>query len=482
MRRQTLQNGFGCLERRGAMIANAKVLVLMLAMFAATGVSAQNLRVEFDNVVYKVDTVNSTATADSLINSDVKSVVFADSVELYGKLYPVETMRDSICFLNFSIESVTLPKGLKSINEFSFYGCMTLKEITLPDSLKRIEGWAFAICQELETINNISNHLDLVGECILGNTKWYEQNEETDSTGTMKVVRFSDWIVGISPLTDTPLPQELHIPQGVYGMAIPNVGAYYPEKLYIPASLKEFSFPLTFFLQLKNVIIDEGNTCFYMKDNLLMQRNKTVYIDNNTAITGNALILYTSEATQENETLVIPEETKIVGVYALSFNTSKKLVIPEGVEVLEDRCFYIMRNLTSVELPSSLSYIGKSVFSYTESLDTVVCCAPNPPKINLLAFLNYFTNGATYYKTIYVPKTSLEIYMNADIWKLYAELGLIKAIEDYDIPTDIREIAAEDKKETQGKGIYSIDGRWVGDDFEALPKGLYIVNGRKVLK
>lgn len=81
---------------------------------------------------------------------------------------------------------------------------MTLKEITLPDSLKRIEGWAFAICQELETINNISNHLDLVGECILGNTKWYEQNEETDSTGTMKVVRFSDWIVGISPLTDTP--------------------------------------------------------------------------------------------------------------------------------------------------------------------------------------------------------------------------------------------------------------------------------------
>ncbi len=62
--------------------------------------------------------------------------------------------------------------------------------------------------------------------------------------------------------------------------------------------------------------------------------------------------------------------------------------------------------------------------------------------------------------------------MNADNWKRYAEQGLIKAIEDYDIPTYIRDIAAEVKKENPGRGIYSIYGRRGGDDFEALPKGL----------
>ncbi len=72
--------------------------------------------------------------------------------------------------------------------------------------------------------------------------------------------------------------------------------------------------------------------------------------------------------------------------------------------------------------------------------------------------------------------------MNADNWKRYAEQGLIKAIEDYDIPTYIRDIAAEVKKENSGRGIYSIYGRRGGDDFEALPKGLCIVNGEKVLK
>ena len=31
-------------------------------------------------------------------------------------------------------------------------------------------------------------------------------------------------------------------------------------------------------------------------------------------------------------------------------------------------------------------------------------------------------------------------------------------------------------------GIYTLDGRFVGTDFNALSRGLYIVNGKKVVK
>jgi len=35
---------------------------------------------------------------------------------------------------------------------------------------------------------------------------------------------------------------------------------------------------------------------------------------------------------------------------------------------------------------------------------------------------------------------------------------------------------------TVGGRIYSIDGRYVGLDFEALPHGIYIIDGKKVVK
>ena len=47
--------------------------------------------------------------------------------------------------------------------------------------------------------------------------------------------------------------------------------------------------------------------------------------------------------------------------------------------------------------------------------------------------------------------------------------------------TGINDILMDEEWNTNGR-IYSIDGRYVGTDFNSLNKGIYIVNGKKIVK
>ena len=49
------------------------------------------------------------------------------------------------------------------------------------------------------------------------------------------------------------------------------------------------------------------------------------------------------------------------------------------------------------------------------------------------------------------------------------------------IPSAIRNVGAE-QRTARRKGIYSLNGQWLGTDIAPLPRGIYIVDGRKVVK
>ena len=49
------------------------------------------------------------------------------------------------------------------------------------------------------------------------------------------------------------------------------------------------------------------------------------------------------------------------------------------------------------------------------------------------------------------------------------------------IPSAIRNIK-EEERTARRKGVYSLDGQWLGTDIAPLPRGIYIVDGRKVVK
>lgn len=59
-------------------------------------------------------------------------------------------------------------------------------------------------------------------------------------------------------------------------------------------------------------------------------------------------------------------------------------------------------------------------------------------------------------------------------------IGAIEVSDPHDTPSGI--ISPHVNATTAGKGIYGIDGRYVGTDMDALQNGIYMKNGKKVIK
>ena len=57
--------------------------------------------------------------------------------------------------------------------------------------------------------------------------------------------------------------------------------------------------------------------------------------------------------------------------------------------------------------------------------------------------------------------------------------GIVSFNYIHDTTTGIKGI---ERTETTTKRIYTLDGRYVGQDFNALPHGIYITGGRKIVK
>jgi hypothetical protein len=136
-----------------------------------------------------------------------------------------------------------------------------------------------------------------------------------------------------------------------------------------------------------------------------------------------------------------------------------------------DDVFYNCKRLESIELPSSLTYIGNGAFADCISLKTVTSLNPEPPTLNG-AF-----NGSPI-ETVYVPTEAVEAYQAADEWNEFNIVGIgigTSGVEDAIFGGEAVESAtAYTLQGIRVKGVRTMD------DVKSLTPGLYIVNGKKV--
>ena len=95
------------------------------------------------------------------------------------------------------------------------------------------------------------------------------------------------------------------------------------------------------------------------------------------------------------------------------------MILPEGLEYISDRAF-METILSSVELPSTIEYIGENAFS--PIFNNVVIRATNPPVIKETSFVFDKTSD----KVLYVPMESVENYKIEPYLSIFNE---IKSIE-----------------------------------------------------
>lgn len=60
--------------------------------------------------------------------------------------------------------------------------------------------------------------------------------------------------------------------------------------------------------------------------------------------------------------------------------------------------------------------------------------------------------------------------------------NVVIANDDFSLPTGINKVTTTATNAYKDSRVYSIDGQVMGNDINAMGKGLYIVNGKKVMK
>ena len=165
------------------------------------------------------------------------------------------------------------------------------------------------------------------------------------------------------------------------------------------------------------------------------------------------------------------------------YNVSGNYEIPEKVTGNDGKVYTVTRvasyafkgnkRLTSITIPSSINSIEDAAFSGCENLKEISIEKDDP--------IDLGPNGASVFEgvnfetcVLYVPEASIEKYKADKIW------GKFKNILSH--TSGINDIRLDEDKTSD---VYNLQGQIVlrqTSNIEQLPKGVYIINGKKIIK
>ncbi len=326
-----------------------------------------------------------------------------------------------------SLQRVELPEGLRTIGAYVFQGCQNLKEITFPSSLKEIGRLAFLNCLALEKVD-LPEGLETISEMAFGlcfnlaeleipssvreigpdafnSTIWLEERKKeggfliandlllayfgdeeavtiSEDMGirkicgrafaqneTLRSVTLGDTVEELgeevffccSALASVTLPSDLReIPASTFNNCSALEAITIPSKVeriganafQVCQSLKDIRLPET--------VSSIGEDAFKGTAWYEEQKKNSDYI-----VLGEFLIAWLGEETE----LVIPENLGIRRIADNAFQQHmelQKVVLPEGIVSLGERCFFFCENLEEIAFPQSLREIGWGAMATTK--------------------------------------------------------------------------------------------------------------------
>ena len=144
-----------------------------------------------------------------------------------------------------------------------------------------------------------------------------------------------------------------------------------------------------------------------------------------------------------------------------------------GEEAYKDNIF-----ISQVTIPSSVTFIGNGAFAGCTNLMTIIIYVLDPIDISKArtrsGASSVFEGVDKNYCILYVPDVSVSKYRAAEGWKEFRDIRGISTL-------GINEVVFEGK----AMDVYDLNGRKVlrqATSLHELPKGVYIINGRKVVR
>lgn len=376
--------------------------------------------------------------------------IIPDEVTYMGRTRKVTAIGDWAFFGKNGL-IVILPKTLKSIGDYAFNDCYSIKSIFIPDGVESIGKKAFAR-SHIEKIS-LGKGLKTIGEdcfssvdtVIVRDLKAFCSIKGGGVFSSCEGQRllFSD---------EKTMITDLVLPEG-----IENTGNFSGCQ-----SIQSVTIP--------SGITDPGR--FTGCTNLVK-----VVLPNTITTIGS----YEAFCNTSLESINFPQSLKSIGWNSFRNCKLEHVTIPGNVTEI-GICAFAYCPLISVDISASVKSIGFKAF-YSETLLTVNSSINDPentPAGGELTsgkdtwFDNAFSRNTLMNATLNVPKGTKEKYKAAEGWKefVFIEEGL---------PSGINVIS----KEKNGNfDIYNLQGQKVRSNatsLEGLAKGVYIINGKTVV-
>ena len=293
-----------------------------------------------------------------------------------------ESIPSRFCAGWSNLKKVTMPDGIKTIEDEAFSGCSNLKSIDLPEGITAIGNRAFWGCSGLESVT-FPDSLETIGDFVL-----------YDCTGitVLDLNQISD--IGESSLFCVG-PNGQGLEEIIFSPNMESIPSQFCggwsnlKKVTMPDRIKtieEGAFEGC--SNLKSIDLPEGITaignsafggCSGLESLAFPDSLETIgdfALSDCTGITFLDLNQVSSigerffegigpDGNGPEEIVFSPNMESIPFRFCGGLENLKRVTIPEGVKTIEPNAFYECKNLTSIDLPEGLENIGSAAFFHS---------------------------------------------------------------------------------------------------------------------
>lgn len=236
-------------------------------------------------------------------------------------------------FMFNRLKEVNMPTKLEEIGGNTFYGCKELEGILFPNSLKKIGNGAFYDCTSIKNIE-VPKGIDMISSLTFYNCSGLETIILQDGLQT----------IGDSAFYNCKALKEFLLPAGLQTIASDAfINCETIQSITIPKSVTVLERNFIGCSSLKKITVEIENPAYSSVNGVLYNKKKDKLIK-------------CPEGYEENLTISIG--VKKIGSYAFYGTKMNQIVLPEGIEEIEEAAFRDCKKLTKILLPKSLRLFG----------------------------------------------------------------------------------------------------------------------------